>query len=71
MYALFDGRTRIGGAFPTEKDVWQAALIDGLVTDVPVGDHLGSQVLPRGYHVEQIEDVYEAKPDWKLPREIS
>jgi hypothetical protein len=71
MYALFCGRTRIGGAFPTEKEVWEAALIDGLVTDVPVADECGGQILPKGYHVEQIEEAYEAKPDWKLPREIS
>jgi hypothetical protein len=71
MYALFDGRTRIGSAFRTEKQVWEAALIDGLVTDVPVADEAGGQILPRGYHVARVEETYNAKPDWKLPREVS
>ena len=71
MYALFDGKTQIGSAFPTEKQVWEAALIEGLVTDVPVADEAGGQMLPKGYHVEQIEQDYQAKPDWKLPQEIS
>jgi hypothetical protein len=71
MYALFDGKRQIGSAFPTEKEVWEAALIDGLVTDVPVADEAGGQILPSGYHVERIEERYSPKPDWKLPREIS
>jgi hypothetical protein len=71
MYALFDGRTQIGSPFPTEKEVWEAALIEGLVMDVPVADEAGGQILPAGYHVEQIEQVHDAKPGWKLPREIS
>jgi hypothetical protein len=71
MYALFDGRTQIGNAFPTEKEVWEAALVEGLVTDVPVADEAGGQILPRGYRVAQVEEVCSANPDWKLPREIS
>jgi hypothetical protein len=74
MYALFDGSTQIGSAFPTEKEVWEAALVDGLVTDVPVADEAGGQILPSGYHVARVGDVeqtYKAKPDWKLPRGIS
>jgi len=74
MYALFDGSTQIGSAFPTEKEVWEAALTDGLVTDVPVADEAGGQILPAGYHVAQVDETeqsYKAKPDWKLPREIS
>jgi hypothetical protein len=34
MYALFEGNRQIWNPFPTEKEVWEAALIDGLVTDV-------------------------------------
>jgi hypothetical protein len=71
MYALFEGKTQIGGTFETEKEVWEAALIDGLVTDVPVADEAGGQVLPQGYHVERVEERYDPQPDWKLPREIS
>ena len=55
MYALFEGKKQIGGAFPTEKEVWEAALITGLVTDVPVADEEGGQILPSGYHVERVE----------------
>jgi hypothetical protein len=46
-YSLFDGETRIGRTFASEKEVWEAALIDGLVTDVPVADETGGQILPR------------------------
>jgi hypothetical protein len=34
MYALFKGEKQIGNPFPTEKEVWEAALSEGLVTDV-------------------------------------
>jgi hypothetical protein len=71
MYALFEGKKQIGGAFSTEKEVWEAALIEGLVTDVPVADEAGGQILPAGYHVERIAEVCDPRPDWKLPREIS
>ncbi|MBR0756708.1 hypothetical protein JQ604_31400 [Bradyrhizobium jicamae] len=56
MYALFEGATQIGPPFPTEKEVWEAALIEGLVTDVPVADEEGGQVLPRGYHVARVPE---------------
>lgn len=48
MYALFEGKKQIGNAFPTEKEVWEAAQIAGLVTDVPVADEEGGQILPSG-----------------------
>jgi hypothetical protein len=38
MYALFEGDRQIGNPLPTEKEVWETALIEGLVTDVPVAD---------------------------------
>jgi hypothetical protein len=54
-YALFDGNDRrIGEVFPTEKDVWMRAITTGLVSDVPVADEAGGQVLPLGYHVKQV-----------------
>lgn len=56
MYALFEGNKQIGSAFPTEKEVWEAALIEGLVVDVPVADEEGGQILPAGYHVEELKD---------------
>ena len=42
MYALFEGDRQIGTPFATEKEVWEAALIEGLVTDVPVADEEGA-----------------------------
>ena len=71
MYALFEGDKQIGSAFPTEKEVWEAALIEGLVMDVPVADEEGGQVIPSGYHVGKVEQPYDPRPDWKLPRDIS
>lgn len=56
MYALFEGDRQIGSPFPSEKEVWKAALIEGLVTDVPVADEEGGQLLPSGYHVERITE---------------
>jgi len=55
MYALFEGEKQIGSPFPTEKEVWEAALIEGLVTDVPVADEAGGQILPYGYHVAKVD----------------
>jgi hypothetical protein len=57
MYALFEGDRQIGNPFPSEKEVWEAALIEGLVIDVPVADENGGQVIPVGYHVEHVADV--------------
>jgi hypothetical protein len=71
MYALFEGKKQIGKAFPSEKEVWEAALITGLVTDVPVADEEGGQILPSGYHVERIDEANEPRADSKLPKEIS
>jgi hypothetical protein len=62
MYALFEGEKQIGSPFPTEKEVWEAALIEGLVTDVPVADEAGGQILPAGYHVAQVDDVPDPQP---------
>jgi hypothetical protein len=46
MYALFEGDRQIGSPFSTEKEVWEAALIEGLVPDVPVADEEGGQIIP-------------------------
>jgi hypothetical protein len=63
MYALFEGKKQIGRAFPTEKEVWKAALITGLVTDVPVADEEGGQILPGGYHVERVDEASRRRGD--------
>lgn len=65
MFALFEGETQLGGTFTTEKEVWEAALIEGLVTDVPVADEAGGQILPRNYHVKRVQNSYDPRPDWK------
>jgi hypothetical protein len=57
MYALFEQDKQIGNGFPTEKEVWEAALIEGLVQDVPVADEEGGQIIPRGYRVRRIEQA--------------
>jgi hypothetical protein len=57
MYALFKGEKQIENPFPTEKEVWEAALSEGLVIDVPVPDEEGGQVIPTGYHVARVADV--------------
>ncbi|MEK9279878.1 MULTISPECIES: hypothetical protein [unclassified Bradyrhizobium] len=72
MYALFEGDKQIGDPFPTEKEVWEAALIEGLVTDVPVADEEGGgRILPAGYRVRRLDETCDPRPEWKLPREIS
>lgn len=50
-------RRQAGNPFPTEKEVWEAALIEGLVIDVPVADEESGQVITAGYHVEHVADV--------------
>lgn len=56
MYVLFEGERQIGSPFATEKEVWEAALIEGLVTDVPVADEEGSRLVPAGYHVQEVDE---------------
>jgi hypothetical protein len=46
MYAVFKNDKQIGRPFHSEKEVWEAALIQGLVKDLPVADEEGGQVLP-------------------------
>ena len=31
----------------------------------------GGQVLASGSHVRRVEDIYDSRPDWSLPKEIS
>jgi len=58
--------------FPPRRR-WKHALEAGLIEDIPVAGESGGQVLPAGYHVEQVPSgqAYEPRPDWKLPRKIS
>jgi hypothetical protein len=70
-YALFDNNKRVGDPMPTELEAWKQALEAGLISDLPVADEEGGQVLPTGFRVRQIDEAFDPKPDWRLPREIS
>jgi len=71
-YALFDCDNQVGESLPTEADVWKQALEAGLISDLPVADEAGGQVLPVGYHVKEIrEERCKPDPRWRLPDEIS
>jgi hypothetical protein len=69
-YALFDGDERVSEAMPTELDVWKRALEAGLISDLPVADEDGGQLLPPGFHVKQVDEAFDARAR-KLPREIT
>jgi hypothetical protein len=70
-YALFDRDRRIGQSAPTELDVWKEALWAGRISDLPVADEEGGQVLPRGLHVKRVDEDFAPRPEWNLPAEIS
>ena len=69
-FALFRDDQRIGEPRPTELDAWRQALQDGLISDLPVADEDGGQVLPRGFQVRRVDEIFEPDPAWKLPRGI-
>jgi hypothetical protein len=66
-YALFDRDERVGEPMPTELEVWKRALEAGLISDIPVADEEGGQVLPPGLHVKKIDEAFDPRPDWKVP----
>jgi hypothetical protein len=71
-YALFDGDRQIGPSLPSEAAAWKQALGSGLISDIPVADEAGGQVLPAGYRVKEIrEQGCAPDPAWRLPDEIS
>jgi hypothetical protein len=63
MYALFDNDRQIGSPLPSEREVWEAALIEGLVKDVPVADEEGGRLLPAGYHVRRVAEAGKPRAD--------
>jgi hypothetical protein len=71
-YALFDRDRQIGATQPSEAEVWKQALDRGLISDLPVADESGGQVLPAGYHVREVREQRRS-PDSgrKLPDEMS
>ena len=71
-YALFNDDKQIGPGLASEPEVWKNALDHGLISDVPVADETGGQVLPARYHVKEIK-LEESGPDpsHELPPEIS
>ena len=68
-YALFNRGRQIGKAKPTELEVWKYALETGLISDVPVADEEGGQVLPAGLRIEEVEatDRSDESPPEALP----
>lgn len=70
-YALFNRDKRVGEPMPTELEAWKQALDSGLISDLPVADEEGGPVLPPGFHVRQTDEVFDPRPDWRLPKEIS
>ena len=55
-YALFDDNERIGDAASSELEAWRKALDLGLISDIPVADEQGGQVLPRGLTVKRMDE---------------
>lgn len=70
-FALFYRDQRIGEPRPTELDAWRQALQAGLISDLPVADEEGGQVLPRGYQVRRVDEALKQDPAWKRPKGIS
>lgn len=56
-YALFDCDRKVSETLPTVREVWLQALEAGLISDIPVADEDGDQVLPVGYHVKEVADL--------------
>ena len=57
-YALFYADQRLGAAAPSELEAWRRALRLGLITDIPVADEEGGQVLPSGFHIKQVPEDF-------------
>ena len=53
-FALFDCNRQVSKTLSTVDEVWRQALEAGLISDVPVTDEEDWQVLPIGYHVEEV-----------------
>ena len=58
-YALFDGEECISEPMATELEVWKQALEAGLISDIPVADEEGGQVLPPGFQVREVANPLE------------
>lgn len=56
-YALFDRGEQVGEPQPTELEVWKQALEVGLISDLPVADEEGGQVLPPGLQVRKVDEA--------------
>ncbi|WP_041345703.1 hypothetical protein [Nitrobacter winogradskyi] len=63
LYALFDRDRRIGEPASTELGAWENALRAGLVSDIPVADEQGGQVLPPGLRVRRVDKNSPSQPE--------
>jgi hypothetical protein len=55
-YALFDCDHKVSETLATVREVWLQALEAGLISDIPLSDEEGGQVLPVGYHIEEVTE---------------
>lgn len=62
-YALFDQDRRIGESASTELGAWENALRAGLISDIPVADEQGGQVLPPGLRVKRVDEKSPPRPE--------
>ena len=49
-----------------ELEAWRRALRSGMITDIPVADEQGGQVLPRGLHVKQVAEDFVPRSEWSF-----
>jgi hypothetical protein len=56
LYALFDQDKCIGESATTELGAWQNALRAGVISDIPVADEQGGQILPPGLRVKRVDE---------------
>jgi hypothetical protein len=63
VYALFKGQTQLTGTYPSEKELMKALSNEGLIPELKASDKDGSHVLPEGYRIEQVKQIYDPQPD--------
>ena len=63
VYALFKGHTQLTGTYPSEKELMKTVSSEGLIPELKASDKNGSQVLPEGYRIEQVQQIYDPQPD--------
>lgn len=62
-YALFKGHTQLTDTCPSEKELMKTVSSEGRIAELKASDKNGSQVLPEGYRIEQVKQIYDPQPD--------